>query len=121
VKWYPPPVAPDESLRDLHAKFRDEQQRRLARDIVVLRLADDRDQDECRYLMRFAWQLLMSYREVTEPELEQHLTEAKLQAIKELIQAIRRSPEDIDLWITTALGTWPVVQDRGYQACPTES
>lgn len=114
-------MAPDQSLRDLHAKFRDEQQRRQARDIVVLRLADDRDQDECRYLMRFAWQLLMTYREVTVPELEQHLTESKLQAVKELIQAIRRSPEDIDLWITTAINTWPVVQDRSYQANRTDS
>lgn len=114
-------MAPDESLRDLHAKFRDEQQRRKVRDIVELRLADDRDQDECRYLMRFAWQLLMSYREVTVPELEQHLTEAKLQAIKELIQAVRRSPEDIDLWSTIAINTWPVVQDRGYQAYWAES
>ena len=57
----------------------------------------------------------MSYQEVTVPELEQHLTEAKLQVIKELIQAIRRSPEDIDTWITT-VNTWPPVQDRGYQA-----
>lgn len=58
----------------------------------------------------------MSYQEVTVPELEQHLTVAKLQVIKELIQAILRSPEDIDLWITTTMNTWPVVEDRGYQA-----
>lgn len=109
-------MAPTESLRDLRSKFRDERQRRQVQDIVQMRLADDRDQDECRYLMRFWWQLLMSYQEVTEPELEQHLAAAKLQAIKALIQAIRRSPEDIDTWITSAMDTWPVVQDRGYQA-----
>ena len=115
-------MASDESLRDLRIKFRDEEQRRQVQDIVMFRLADDRDQDECRYLMRFWWQLLMSYQEVTVPELEQHLTEVKLLVIKELIQAIRRSPEDIDPWITTTLNTWPVVQDRGYQANPwTES
>jgi hypothetical protein len=46
-------VAPKESLRDLRAKFRDEQQRRRVQDIVEMRLADDRAQDECRHLMRF--------------------------------------------------------------------
>jgi hypothetical protein len=109
-------VAPKESLRDLRAKFRDERQRSQVQDIVQMRLADDRDQDECRYLMRFNWQLLMPYQEVTEPELEQHLTTAKLRVIQDLIQAIRRSPEDIDTWITTTMRAWPVVQDRGYQA-----
>ena len=103
-------------MRDLRAKFRDEQQRCQVQNIVELRLADDRDQDECRYLMRFWWQLSMSYQEVTEPELEQHLTAAKLEVIKDLIGAIRRSPEDIDIWITATMNAWPVVQDRGYQA-----
>jgi hypothetical protein len=36
------------SLVDLRHGFRDEDQRHLAQGIVMMRLADDRDQEECR-------------------------------------------------------------------------
>ncbi|MFF9119375.1 hypothetical protein ACF09Y_28045 [Streptomyces massasporeus] len=37
--------------------------------VIHDRLADDRDQQECRYLMRLWWQLGMYYREVTLDQL----------------------------------------------------
>ncbi|NUP34896.1 MAG: hypothetical protein HOU01_24755 [Streptomycetaceae bacterium] len=46
-------------LTDLRDGFRDDAQLWRARAIVPGRLADDRDQQECRYVMRFWWQLGM--------------------------------------------------------------
>jgi hypothetical protein len=103
------------SLRDLRAGFRDERQRRRVQTMIEERIADDRDQDECRYLMRFLWQLSMTNDEVTMPELREHVDEAKLRVISELIRAIRLSPDSIDAWIQTAADAWPCIHDRGFQ------
>jgi hypothetical protein len=99
------------SLWDLRHGFRDERQRRQVQDFIQDRLADDRD----RYLMRFVWQLAMSYREVTMDELCEHITHSKLQVIGELIQAIRQSPAAIDDWIRVTGDAWPLIEDRSYQ------
>jgi hypothetical protein len=103
------------SLRDLRSGFRDDYQRSLVAALIAERLADDRDQDECRYLMRFCWQLSMTYDEVTMPELREHVTEAKLSIIGELIRAVRQSPDSVDDWIQAVADAWPVVEDRGFQ------
>ncbi|SCL35257.1 hypothetical protein GA0070624_5211 [Micromonospora rhizosphaerae] len=66
--------------------------------------------------MKFWWQLAMTYTEVTEAELRQHLSTEKWDAVQDLIDAIRRSPEAIDAWIDAAYRRFPVVQDRGYEA-----
>lgn len=79
------------------------------------RLADDRVQEECRVLMKFWWQLAMTYREVTPLELDRHVTPVKREALQELIDAIRQSPEAIDAWIAAASQRFPVIQDRGYE------
>lgn len=103
------------SLRDLRAGFRDRDQRRRVGALIRDRLADDREQDECRYLMRFCWQLSMPYNEVTMPELREHVTEAKLRVIGELIRAIRHRPESVDTWMHAVEDAWPVIQDRGFR------
>ena len=103
------------SLRDLGTGFRDRYQRSRVAALIRDRLADDRDQDECRYLMRFCWQLSMPYNEVTMPELREHVTEAKLRVIGELIRAIRHRPESVDTWIHAVEDTWPVIQDHSFQ------
>ncbi|WP_345633922.1 hypothetical protein [Rugosimonospora acidiphila] len=100
-------------LRNLRLGFRDDAQRRRAQRVIHDRLADDRLQDECRYLMKFWWQLSMSYQEVTIGELRGHLTADKLHAVEALIEAIHRSPEDIDTWIARATVAFPVIHDRG--------
>jgi hypothetical protein len=102
-------------LRDLRDGFRDEHQRHRVAALIQQRIADDRDQDECRYLMRFCWQLSMTYDEVTMPALREHLTEAKLPVISELVQAIRQSPDSVDAWIHAVEDTWPVIRDRSFQ------
>ncbi|WP_250033446.1 hypothetical protein [Paractinoplanes maris] len=104
------------SLVDLRHGFRDEAQLRLAQGVVMLRLADDREQEECRVLMKFFWQLAMTYQEVTEAELDRHTNPGKREVIQNLIDAIRQSPEAVDAWIDNASRRFPFVQDRGYAA-----
>ncbi len=55
------------SLLDLPHGFRDEHQRQSAQAIVMQRLADDREQEECRVLMKFWWQLAMPYEDRSDP------------------------------------------------------
>lgn len=103
------------SLTDLSGRFRDDAQRRRTQWAIEHRLADDRNQDECRYLMRLVWQLRMSYSEVTEQNLREHVGADKLRAIEALIEAARRSPESIDAWIDSIEQIFPIVHDRGYE------
>ncbi|MEW2330477.1 hypothetical protein AB0880_21995 [Micromonospora chersina] len=100
-------------LRSLRVGFRDDAQRSRAQRVIHDRLADDRLQDECRYLMKFWWQLSMSYQEVTIGELREHLGADKLRAVEALIKAIGQTPEDIEEWITRAVGAFPLIHDRG--------
>ncbi|WP_157429828.1 hypothetical protein [Actinomadura oligospora] len=103
------------SLTDLASGFRDEEQLTRVRAVIEWRLADDRRQQECRYLMRFWWQLSMPYREVSLEELRAHLGERKLAAVEALIAAIRTSPERIDAWADVVEPEFPVVHDRGHE------
>jgi hypothetical protein len=100
-------------LRNLRLAFRDDSQRSQAQRVIHDRLADDRLQDECRSLMKFWWQLSMSYQEVTLGELREHVGAGKLQAVEALIKAIDQSPEAIDEWIAWAVAVFPVIHDRG--------
>jgi hypothetical protein len=52
------------------------------------------------------------YNEVTMPGLREHVTEAKLRVIGELIRAIWHRPESAGTWIHAVEDTWPVIQDR---------
>ncbi|MET9765102.1 hypothetical protein ABZ016_39625 [Streptomyces sp. NPDC006372] len=104
------------TLTDLSLGFRDPDQRRCAQAVIHNRLADDRDQQECRYLMRFWWQLCVPYREVTLDQLRENVGGPKLRLVEELIEAVRTSPEAIDEWIDAVENAFPVVQDRGFEA-----
>lgn len=66
--------------------------------------------------MRFWWQLVMSYQEVSMDELSPNVGKPKLDVIESLISAIRSAHTDIDDWITTAQQVFPVIQDRGFKA-----
>ncbi|MFD8193802.1 hypothetical protein [Streptomyces wuyuanensis] len=101
---------------DLSTGFRDDEQRRRVQSVIHDRLADDRDPRECRFLMRFWWQLLMSYQEVSMEELRFDVGIAKPGVIEALISAIRSSPVAIDAWTDTTRRAFAVVQDRGFRA-----
>ena len=78
-------------LRDLSSRLVDKAQRQRVQQVIHDRLADDQDQDECRYIMRFWWQLLMSSTEVTFEQLQEHVHEPKLTAVKELIDGVTQN------------------------------
>ncbi|MFI7349424.1 hypothetical protein ACIBSR_24645 [Streptomyces sp. NPDC049936] len=103
------------SLTDLSNSFRDDEQRRRVQVVIHDRLADDRDPQECRHLMRFWWQLSMSYQEVSMKELSLNVGKPKLDVIEELISAIRSSHAEIDAWVATTQQAFPVIQDRGFR------
>ena len=102
-------------LRTLRQRFRDDAQLRRVRDVIQLRLADDRDQDECRTLMRFWWQLGMPYTEVRDSELDAHVSSAKRAILDRLLAALERGDVAIDRWIQEAEVTLPVIEDRGHR------
>lgn len=102
-------------LTDLRLGFRDDDQRRRAGMVVHLHLADDRNQDECRYLLKLQWQLSVSYREVTWAQLRDHLGSKKLAAVEALIAALAESPAAVDRWIQKTEAAFPVVKDRGFR------
>ncbi|MFC5185393.1 hypothetical protein [Actinomadura harenae] len=104
------------SLTDLASGFRDKEQLTRMRAVIHSCLADDRRQEECRYLMRFWWQLSMSYTEVSPEELRTHVGERKLAAVEALITAIRTSPERIDAWLDVIELEFPAILDRAYEA-----
>jgi hypothetical protein len=103
-------------LTDLSGRFRNADQRRRVQAVVHDRLADDREPQECRYLMRFWWQLSMSYGEVTMEQLAVNVGESKLAVLKDLIRAARTSHAEIDAWITATRQAFPVIEDRGFSA-----
>ncbi|MEU3822413.1 hypothetical protein AB0E74_22745 [Streptomyces sp. NPDC030392] len=102
------------TLTDLRDGFRDDDQRQCVQAVVHRRLADDREPQECRYLMRFWWQLSMPYQEVSLEELRLNVGGRKLDVLIELISAIRSSHDEIDAWLAAAETTFPVIQDRGF-------
>lgn len=104
------------SLTDLRDGFRDDEQLRRVQAVIHDRLADDRDPQECRYLMRFWWQLRMTYREVSMEQLGQNVSRPKLDVIKDLVSAVRTGHAEIDVWVDTSEQAFPVIQDRGYGA-----
>lgn len=104
------------TLTDLSSGFRDDDQRRSVQAVIHDRLADDREPQECRYLMRFWWQLCMSYREVSAEQLSLNVSEPKLAAVEQLISAVRTSHAEIDAWVATTQEAFPVVQDRGFRS-----
>ncbi|WP_369166423.1 hypothetical protein AB5J49_00310 [Streptomyces sp. R28] len=104
------------TLTDLSNGFRDDDQRRRVQAVIHDRLADDREPQECRYLMRFWWQLSMPYQEVSMDQLSLNVSEPKLEVLEELISAARTSHDEVDAWVATVRDAFPVVQDRGFQA-----
>lgn len=66
--------------------------------------------------MRFWWQLSMPYQEVSMEQLSHNVRKAKLDALAELIRALRTSHDEIDAWVVTAQQAFPVIQDRGFPA-----
>ncbi|MEU9114061.1 hypothetical protein AB0D04_20315 [Streptomyces sp. NPDC048483] len=97
------------TLTDLSEGFRDVDQRRRVQAVIHDRLADDQEQQECRSLMRFWWQLSVPYQEVSMEQLHRNVREPKLDVIEELISAIRTSHDEVDAWIAAVQQAFPAV------------
>ena len=61
------------------------------------RLADNRDQEQCRYLMKLFRQLNTTYREVTEEQLRTHICGDKVEAVEGEARVRRGSAVCTDL------------------------
>lgn len=101
-------------LLKLSDSFEDEKQISRIQDIIQYRLADDRNQQECRYLMRFWWQFSVSYQEVTLEELENFVSPEKLQIILELLTAIENGSGSIIAWIDKYENI-SIIEDKGFE------
>jgi hypothetical protein len=95
--------------------FRDHDQWSRVLWVLHDRLMDDRNQAECRYLLRLPSQLGVNYHHSVE-ELRENVGVGKLSIIVALITAIRESPDAIDRWVETTVDTMPVIHDRGFKA-----
>ncbi|WP_330310598.1 hypothetical protein OHS17_01000 [Streptomyces sp. NBC_00523] len=104
------------TLTGLRDGFRDVEQRQRVQAMIASRLADDREPQGCRYLMRFWWQLSMPYREVSVAELRLNVGQQKPEVAVELVSAIRASHEEIGAWLCGSVQTFPVLQDHGFSA-----
>jgi len=93
--------------------FRDHLQADRVGSVVVERLADDRFQEECRYLMRLKWHFHMGYQEVSYRELQQYISESKMVILDELFTEIAaHNYVGIDKWLEKYEDTLPVIEDK---------
>ncbi len=98
---------------DKNKWFRDATQLAEVRRIVHDRLADDRYQQECRYLMRFWWHLGMRYQEVSYQQLQVHLSQHKKEVLEELFDAVDISYQAVDEWIHKQQLCLPLLEKSG--------
>jgi len=103
----------DTSMTHLRALFASDDQRKAVQQAICDHLADDREEDECRYLLRFVWQLAMTYREVTQYELKVHVRMEKVNVVASLLDALADSPDAVHHWLDELL-SWPMITDRTF-------
>jgi len=102
-----------EKWNDKRMWFRDHEQAGRVGTIILERLADDRVQEECRYLCRLHWRLFMGYQEVSYDELQQYVSEDKMAVLNDLFSSIAASDYDgIDRWIAHCEGALPIIIDK---------
>ena len=109
------------SINDIWNKndswFRDEGQKESVCSVIMDRLADDRYQQECRYLVRLWWHIRMSYQEVSYAQLRTHVSVKKLESLDELFQSIAdRDHDAVDRWIENCEDVYPVVDNHAWPA-----
>ncbi len=93
--------------------FRDADQLNAVATIILHCLADDRIEDECRYLVRLEWHLHMSYQEVSYDELLKHVATEKMAVLDQLFDAVVDSDyRAIDSWIADCKRRLPIIRDK---------
>ncbi len=93
--------------------FRDVEQCNDVATVILHRFADDRIEDECRYLTRLKWHLHMAYQEVSYDELLVHVSPQKMMTLHRLFDAIVEGDyEAIDAWVLDISNNMPIVEDN---------
>lgn len=93
--------------------FRDHAQADTVGSVIISRLADDRIEEECRYLMRLKWHFHMGYQEVSYDELQQYVSESKMALLDELFAEIAaHNYTGIDEWIERCEKELPTIEDK---------
>lgn len=93
--------------------FYDRAQADRVRAVIVDRLADDRIQDECRYLVRLRWHFIMGYQEVSYSELQEHVSPEKMLVLNELFTHIVNSDyAAIEEWVQRCERELPPIEDN---------
>lgn len=81
--------------------------------VILDRLADDRIQDECRYLVRLRWHFIMGYQELSYAELEEHVSPEKMLVLDDLFSRIAsKDYVAIDAWVERCERELPVIEDN---------
>ena len=81
----------------------------------MTRLADDRVQEECRYLSRLVWHTMMRYREVSYSELERYVTPTKMFILGELFHYVARADYiSIDRWAAHYEIELSIIEDKSW-------
>lgn len=102
-----------EKWNDKEMWFRDHAQASRVSEIILERLADDRVQEECRYLSRLRWHLFMGYQEVSYDELQLHVSQTKMAILNNLFALIVDSDYDgIDQWTVQCEQALPIIVDK---------
>ena len=102
-----------EKWNDKSLWFRDREQADCVGTIILERLADDRVQEECRYLCRLRWHLFMGYQEVSYEELQEYVSQYKMAVLNDLFSSIVDSDyPGIDRWIEKCEGALPIIEDK---------
>jgi len=95
--------------------FRDHEQAARIGSVIIERLADDRIQTECRYLIRLKWHLHMGYQEVSYSELEQNLSDSKMALLNDLFRELAATNyKGIDAWADRCETEFPIVEDKWF-------
>ena len=101
---------------DPDCSFVSSDQRDAVCDLIKTRLADNHVQDECRYLLRFCWFLILGDCDyITRGEMQRHVRIEKVAIIDALFTAMAQGESAVAAWIEH-VAALPRVSDRHWGA-----
>ena len=93
--------------------FRDSDQQYDVVDLIRHRFADDRDPNECRHLLKLAWHMIMTYREVSYENLRASVSKEKMFRLNQLFEAIgAKDHTAVDQWIMLTREQLSIIPDN---------
>ena len=103
----------DQIWNETDTWFRDYAQVNRIATVILERLADDRVENECRFLCRLKWHLTRSYQEVSYRELQENVCVNKMLLLDALfLEIAAKNYEGIDEWAAECERDFPVIEDK---------